>query len=478
MRKQTIVFTILVLIGGLFLFGGSIQAEELEQPESEIMKDTNDLRFFNLSDLDNHIEKNILPDDFQGRVSLVAGDIDGDKIDELVVAYGGIKGAELKIFNHRGQELDSWQPFGEKFFGELALAVGDLNLDGKAEIVVAPKYGGGPQIKIYDNEGHELFGSGFFAYGESYRNGLKLATGDIDGDGNKDILVSLILDGRAVIRVYNRYAEEIISPIHLELSDAFEPVNVSCLDLGYDRIEEIAVGLGVGNEPWVKILRKDGSLIKEFLVYDRGFQGGVNLQALKYKNLRMIVTMPGYGGGPHIRFFNTYGDPIIRPDFFAYDRDFTGGVNLALGQFDDDYGLELVSLPEKINVSPDKAWYKYIEIDLSEQKLAYFASDRKVEEFIISSGKRGMDTPVGNYKVLNKSERAYSDEYELYMPFWMGFRTDGYGLHELPEWPGGYKEGANHLGQPVSHGCVRLGVGAAEKLYRWSPIGTLINIHE
>jgi hypothetical protein len=66
----------------------------------------------------------------------------------------------------------------------------------------------------------------------------------------------------------------------------------------------------------------------------------------------------------------------------------------------------------------------------------------------------------------------------LYMPYWMAITPDGkYGIHELPEWPGGYKEGANHLGRPVSHGCVRLGVGAAKTVYEWASEGTTVVVH-
>ena len=57
------------------------------------------------------------------------------------------------------------------------------------------------------------------------------------------------------------------------------------------------------------------------------------------------------------------------------------------------------------------------------------------------------------------------------------FTGVGHGIHELPEWPSGYKEGEAHLGIPVSHGCVRLGVGPAETMYHWAPIGTIVFIH-
>jgi lipoprotein-anchoring transpeptidase ErfK/SrfK len=89
-----------------------------------------------------------------------------------------------------------------------------------------------------------------------------------------------------------------------------------------------------------------------------------------------------------------------------------------------------------------------------------------------------MNTPKGEFSIQNKTPRAWSNKYKLYMPYWQAITPSGeYGIHELPEWPGGYKEGANHLGTPVSHGCVRLGIGAAERVYAWTEIGTPIIIY-
>ena len=116
---------------------------------------------------------------------------------------------------------------------------------------------------------------------------------------------------------------------------------------------------------------------------------------------------------------------------------------------------------------------KYIDIDLSTQIMTTFESGKILNVYLISSGQRGMETPIGDHKIYNKAPRPYSKAYGLYMPYWMAIVPDGkMGLHELPEWPGGYKEGANHLGTPVSHGCVRLGVGAAKAVYDWAEIGT------
>lgn len=121
---------------------------------------------------------------------------------------------------------------------------------------------------------------------------------------------------------------------------------------------------------------------------------------------------------------------------------------------------------------------KYIDVNLATQIMTLFNNGKVVDAFLISSGKPGMNTPKGTHQVYNKHPRPWSKQYGLYMPFWMAITGDGkYGIHELPEWPGGYKEGQNHLGIPVSHGCMRLGVGPAEIVYNWADIGTPVIVY-
>ncbi len=121
---------------------------------------------------------------------------------------------------------------------------------------------------------------------------------------------------------------------------------------------------------------------------------------------------------------------------------------------------------------------KYIEIDLSKQTLAAFEGSNQYMTARVSTGKWSMPTPTGTFSINNKNPRAYSRRYGLYMPWWMSFIGSEYGLHELPEWPNGTKEGESHLGTPVSHGCVRLGRGSAEQLYNWAQVGTIVYIHK
>jgi hypothetical protein len=118
---------------------------------------------------------------------------------------------------------------------------------------------------------------------------------------------------------------------------------------------------------------------------------------------------------------------------------------------------------------------KKIKIDLKNQRLSYYQGDMKLGEFPVSTGKRSMPTPKGSFKILNKSPKAWSRDYGLWMPYWLGLGR--FGIHELPIWPNGYREGANHLGIPVSHGCIRLGIGPAKTVYNWAEIGTEVIIN-
>ena len=139
--------------------------------------------------------------------------------------------------------------------------------------------------------------------------------------------------------------------------------------------------------------------------------------------------------------------------------------------------------PEEIRVFPAEGIVpgryegKYIDIDLSQQQLCMIETNNILGCYIISSGKASMPTPTGTRFIQSKHPKAWSAKYGLYMPWWQSI-GNSYGIHELPEWPNGFKEGEDHLGIPVSHGCVRLGVGSAQVVYNWTEIGTPVYIHK
>lgn len=138
-------------------------------------------------------------------------------------------------------------------------------------------------------------------------------------------------------------------------------------------------------------------------------------------------------------------------------------------------GLEIARAFDPLSKEPKKLT-KNILIDLKNQRLYQQLNNITIRTHTISSGKWSTPTIPGTYKIANKSLRAWSKAYGLWMPYWMGLGGTKMGIHELPEWPNGYKEGKNHLGTPVSHGCIRLGEIASKIVYDWTDIGTKVII--
>jgi hypothetical protein len=119
---------------------------------------------------------------------------------------------------------------------------------------------------------------------------------------------------------------------------------------------------------------------------------------------------------------------------------------------------------------------KKVIINTKKQTLDYYLGTVRLGSFKVSTGKAKTPTPKGEFRVSNKSLKAWSKPYRLWMPYWVGLGSGKFGIHELPIWPGGKREGANHLGIPVSHGCIRLGIGPAKIIYNWIDPDTKIRI--
>lgn len=121
-------------------------------------------------------------------------------------------------------------------------------------------------------------------------------------------------------------------------------------------------------------------------------------------------------------------------------------------------------LPRVLGETSEEKW---IEIDLSEQRLYAHEGDRIVYNFLVSTGKWA-PTPTGEFRIWiklryttmsggNKADNTYY--YLPNVPYTMFFYK-GYGLH------GTYWH--NNFGQPMSHGCVNLSIPDSEKLFAWA----------
>jgi len=416
----------------------------------------------------------IIPEDFTGIMRMTAVPM-AERKSNIAVTFAGQKDPVIKIYDFKGTELLSWKPISSDFQGELPVSAGDVDGDGVSEIIVTDGPGGTGDIRIFDLTGKMK--TSFQANGPDYHLGVETAIGDVTGDGKKEIIVSIIeKDNKEAIKFFDITGKEVAKKISVDLKNTFEPLKVGALDLGTDGVVELLVGNGFGNEPTLKLLQADGTLINTFKTYADNFLGGVFFSIVDSPEMKAIITGAGFSGGPHLKVLDFYGTLRDNGDFFSYGASFAGGINVVTADFDADGIMEIATLPYQPDPQNGRDIYKFIEVDISEQRLYYYENGKQIGKHIVSSGRWDMPTPLGEYRIFQKAPRAFSARYGLYMPYWMSFKPM-YGFHELPEWPSGYKEGANHLGVRVSHGCVRLGVGPAKILYNWAPIGTKVFIH-
>ncbi|MBM3181579.1 MAG: L,D-transpeptidase [Chloroflexi bacterium] len=114
---------------------------------------------------------------------------------------------------------------------------------------------------------------------------------------------------------------------------------------------------------------------------------------------------------------------------------------------------------------------RWIDVNLSEQRVYAYEGDTIVNSFIVSTGTWQTPTVTGKYKIWIKLRSAKMSGPGYYLPdvpFIMYFYK-GYGLH------GTYWH--NNFGTPMSRGCVNLTIPDAEWLYGFASVGTVVNVH-
>jgi len=119
-----------------------------------------------------------------------------------------------------------------------------------------------------------------------------------------------------------------------------------------------------------------------------------------------------------------------------------------------------------------------IEIDLERQRLIVFHKDEVLREMVCSGGAPGSPTPLGAYSTTQKIEYAWVERFGVGAYYWIRFFED-YLIHSVPFDENGemIAEEFEKLGNPASHGCIRLRLEEAKWLYETLPLGVKVVIY-
>ena len=235
---------------------------------------------------------------------------------------------------------------GDMWFTELA-----LNNIGKVRIVPNPApllaattpTSSDSRVTLYNST--TAANLGFVNPFPGFTGVINTATGSFSNNGVAYTVAAAGAGGGPAIAIVNTQTGEVTKSF-FAYNPAFSGgVTIALADFNNDGVLDIVTGAGPGGGPQVNIF--DGSnfsLIKSFFAFDSNFTGGVNVGAgdINQDGFMDIVAAAGAGGGPEVRVFNGATLAVIS-QWYAYESSFSGGVTVAVGDLGDDGVFEVVT---------------------------------------------------------------------------------------------------------------------------------------
>lgn len=186
-----------------------------------------------------------------------------------------------------GAERFRFDPF-PGYTGEIRVATGDLNGDGIADVVTAVGGSGPAHVMAFDGVDGSLLRS-IIAF-PGYLGGVSVAVGDVDGDGSGDIVVAAGAGTRPHVMAFAADGSVVASFF------AFAPaflggLTVSAGDVNGDGVADIAVGAATGASPHVRVVSGaardgakpdgeigEGALLASFFAFGSEYRGGLSVE--------------------------------------------------------------------------------------------------------------------------------------------------------------------------------------------------------
>jgi hypothetical protein len=282
-----------------------------------------------------------------GQVQSLTGLLRGSSVPKIFATgadAGG--GPHVKVFDAAGNVLFSFYAYDPGFTGGVRVAVGDVNGDGTPDIVTAPGAGGGPDIRVFDGKTGTMIDE-FFAYASNFTAGVYVAVGDVNGDGKADIITGAGAGGGPHIKAFSGADNSVLQSFFAYDATFTGGVTVAAGDVNGDGKADIVTGAGPGGGPHVKVFSgTDLTVLQSFFAYDQGFTGGIFVAAgdVNGDGKADIITGAGPGGGPHVKVFDGASNALIN-QFFAFEDTFTGGVGVGVVDANGDGKADLLFGP-------------------------------------------------------------------------------------------------------------------------------------
>ena len=219
---------------------------------------------------------------FGGGVFVAVGDLNGDGRNDIGVGQGQ-GGGLVRVFSGLDYSLMlNLAPFGGGYTGGVTVAMGDLNADGRSDLVVGQLTGGLVSVIDGATEAPLVTGAPF----GGHTGGVHVAVGDVSGDGRGDVILAPATRG-GVVAVYDLQTISQIGSFLPYGASYAAGVRVAAADLTGDGRADIVTGPGPGGGSEVRVFSGAGFTPGlTITAYGGGFSGGVFVAAPALRGLR------------------------------------------------------------------------------------------------------------------------------------------------------------------------------------------------
>lgn len=143
---------------------------------------------------------------YTGSLTVTTADLTGDARAEILVTPS--KGAlPLKYYDLDGnQARDDWYPLGKKYANGFTLAVAKTGPNAETRLIVGAGVGSEPRVYVFTTTQATV--RNFLAFEKPFRGGVNVAAGDVDGNGRAEIIVGAGVGKGPLVRTYSEEGKQ------------------------------------------------------------------------------------------------------------------------------------------------------------------------------------------------------------------------------------------------------------------------------